>query len=36
LLFNLDSVGGKEIYIDMRGGVRNVPGTRGVSRMPCE
>jgi hypothetical protein len=36
LLFNLDSVGGKEIYIDMRGGVRNVSPTRGVSQMPRE
>jgi aminopeptidase YwaD len=25
LLFNLDSVGGKDIWIDMRGGVRNLP-----------
>ncbi len=36
LLFNLDSVGGKEIYIDMRGGVRNVSPRRGVSQMPRE
>jgi Zn-dependent M28 family amino/carboxypeptidase len=36
LLFNLDSVGGKEIYIDMRGGVRNVSPARGVSQMPRE
>jgi hypothetical protein len=36
LLFNLDSVGGKDIYIDMRGGVRNVSPSRGVSQMPRE
>ena len=36
LLFNLDSVGGKEIYIDMRGGVRNVSPRRGVSQLPRE
>jgi Zn-dependent M28 family amino/carboxypeptidase len=36
LLFNMDSVGGKEIYIDMRGGVRNVSRTRGVSQIPRE
>lgn len=36
LLFNLDSVGGKEIYIDMRGAVQNVSPTRGVSQMARE
>ncbi len=30
------TVGGKEIYIDMRGGVRNVSPTKGVSQMPRE
>jgi hypothetical protein len=29
LVFNMDCVGGKEIFIDMRDGVRNLPGLRG-------
>jgi hypothetical protein len=36
LVFNMDSVGGKDIWIDMRDGVRNVPGVKGVSRQPRE
>ena len=34
LLFNMDSVGGKDIWIDMRDGVRNLPGVQGVGRLP--
>jgi aminopeptidase YwaD len=36
LLFNMDSVGGKDIWIDMRGGVRNVSSAKGVSQLPRE
>lgn len=36
LAFNMDSVGGKDIWIDMRDGVRNVPNTKGVGRAPRE
>jgi hypothetical protein len=34
LMFNMDSVGGKDIFIDMRDGVRNVPSVKGVSLLP--
>ena len=34
LVFNMDSVGGKDIWIDMRDGVRNVPSARGVGQAP--
>jgi hypothetical protein len=33
LLFNMDSVGGKDIWIDMRDGVRNLPDAAAVSRL---
>ncbi len=36
LVFNLDSVGGHEIWIDMRGGVRNVPRSNQASRQAQE
>ncbi len=36
LMFNMDSVGGKDIWIDMRGGVRNVSSVKGVSQLPRE
>jgi len=36
LVFNMDSVGGKDIWIDMRDGVRNVPSLKGVSQLPRE
>lgn len=34
LMFNMDSVGGKDIWIDMRDGVRNVPKVKGIRQMP--
>jgi hypothetical protein len=36
LVFNMDSVGGKDIWIDMRDGVRNVPNTSRVGQPPRE
>ena len=36
LVFNMDSVGGKDIWIDMEGGVRNVSKIAGVSQAPRE
>jgi hypothetical protein len=36
LMFNMDSVGGKDIFIDMRDGVRHVPSVKGVSQPPRE
>jgi hypothetical protein len=36
LVFNMDSVGGKNIWIDMRDGVRNVPNTKEVGQAPRE
>lgn len=36
LVFNMDSIGGKDIWIDMRDGVRNVPSVKGVSQLPRE
>jgi hypothetical protein len=36
LMFNMDSVGGKDIFIDMRDGVRNVTGVKGISQLPRE
>lgn len=36
LMFNMDCVGGKDIFIDMRNGVRHVPSVKGVGQSPRE
>ncbi|HLK63411.1 MAG TPA: M20/M25/M40 family metallo-hydrolase [Bryobacteraceae bacterium] len=36
LLFNMDSVGGRDIWIDMRDGVQNLPPHKAFSRHPQE
>jgi hypothetical protein len=36
LMFNMDCVGGKDIWIDMRDGVRNAPSAKGVRQLPRE
>lgn len=36
LMFNMDCVGGKDIFIDMRDGVRHLPSVKGVGQSPRE